>query len=71
MEVLAVPPDAAGEGAATGSRRVAGVEIALDGPIVGDVELPPMGIIILRTGHLRRIAQNKLPVAIKTNSLSS
>jgi hypothetical protein len=71
LEVLPVPPYATREGTTTGTGGVAGVEIALDGPIVGDIKLSPMGIIILRTGHLNRIAQDELPVAIKTNSLSS
>ena len=67
---LPVPADATGEGTAGGAAGVAIVEIALDGPVVRDIESAPMGIVILRTGHLSRVAQNELPVVIKTNSLS-
>ena len=67
---LSVPADATGQGTTTRATGVAIVEIALDGPIVGDIEGAPMRIVILRTGHLGRIAQDELPVVIKTNSLS-
>ena len=69
-KVFPVPPDATGEGTAGGAAGVAIVEIALDGPVVRDIESAPMGIVILRTGHLSRVAQDELPVVIKTNSLS-
>ena len=69
-KVFPVPPDATGEGTTGGAAGVAIVEIALDGPVVRDIESAPMGIVILRTGHLSRVAQDELPVVIKTNSLS-
>ena len=69
-ENLPVPADATGEGTAGGAAGVAIVEIALDGPVVRNIESAPMGIVILRTGHLGRVAQDELPVVIKTNSLS-
>jgi hypothetical protein len=70
VKVLAVPADAAGEGATGGTTGVVGTKITLDGPVVGDIEGAPMGIVILNGSHLYRIAQHELPITVKTNSLS-
>jgi hypothetical protein len=52
VKVLAVPADAAGEGATGGTTGVVGTKITLDGPVVGDIEGAPMGIVILNGSHL-------------------
>ena len=68
--MLAIPADAAGEGTTACATGVVGTKITLDGPIVGDIEGAPMGIIILNGSHLGGVAQHELPITVKTNSLS-
>ena len=65
-EVLAVPADAAREGSPTRSAGIAGIEVTLDGPVVGHVEKAPVAIIVILLGHLHGITQHKPPVLIET-----
>jgi hypothetical protein len=68
--VLAIPADATREGSPTRTAGIADVEVALNGPIVGNVKEAPLAIVEVGLGHINGIAEVKAPVLIEALSVS-
>ena len=68
MESLAIPTDATGQCAATGSRRRLLTELAFDTPVVREIQLPPLRIVQVYVLSTRYIAKVKAPVLIENYS---
>ena len=52
-EVLAIPADTARERSPTRPRRIGSQEVALDGPVMGQVQATPVGVVVSIVGHRR------------------
>ena len=64
-EMLAIPPHPTGQRATARSAGVACREVALDSPVVGQVEASPMGVAVIYCGHRGRVSQHEPPVLVK------
>ena len=67
-EVFPIPAYAAGKRAATGATGVANMEVAFDGPVVGQGETAPTTVVIGRGGHRGIVAEDKEPVGVKLDA---
>ena len=61
-EGLAIPAHASGQCASARARGVLAGEVALDGPVVGQVEATPRGVVVGGSGSVGHIAQLEGPV---------
>ena len=68
--MLPIPTNATWQRSPTRATWVSHIEVSLDGPIVGHVEVAPMVVIIPSLRHLDRVAQNKKPVSVKILTLT-
>ena len=62
---LAIPAYTTRQCTSTRSRRIVFTEFSFNGPIVGQVQFPPVCVIIIRTGCRRIVSQAKGPVGSK------
>ena len=62
---LAIPAYTTRQRTSTRSRRIVFTEFSFNGPIVGQVQFPPVCVIIIRTGCRRIVSQAKGPIGSK------
>src|SRR6185369_11508378 len=69
-ERLPIPTHATGQCAATSPRRRVLTKLALDTPVVRQIELPPLRIVQSRVLRVRNLTKVKPPILSKQNSFS-
>lgn len=68
-KTLPVPSDAARKRPASGSRRMVGRKVALDTPVMRQVQFPPRRIVEIRIGEIAVGIQGKPPIGRKIRPL--
>ena len=70
LKRLAIPSDAARQGASARARGVILAKIALDGPVVREVQLAPRAIVEARLGGFGNFAQVERPILVEVYALA-